>query len=179
MAVSLLMTEVKYVEAATDELRALDDAEPQLDPEIAKQQSKQENNADSGQMPSSVISEHELVKVAKAGEVEEAIGYFSTLTQLNKDMTRHCLFEAHITALMVLCKANGMAQGTFTALLLLRENHTGEPTDDTVGLMRRYDGMTRETAQRIIRFSDKRQKINNEENGEASDSEEPQQALAS
>jgi len=78
-------------------------------------------------------------------------------------MTRHCLFKAHITALLVLCKAHKLAQRTFTSLLLLREKHTGESTNDTVGLLRRYDGMTSETAQRVIRFSDKRQKADNAE----------------
>ncbi len=100
-----------------------------------------------------------LIDAARAGEIEETLTHFSQITQLNETMLEHCLFEAHIPALMVLCKAHGLSPGAFTALLQLKESHTGEPTNDTAGLMRRYDGMTRETAQRIIRFSDKRRML--------------------
>ncbi len=44
-------------------------------------------------------------------------------------------------------------------MLQLRENHTGTPINDTVGLLRRYEGMMPDTAQRIIRFSDKRRNV--------------------
>ena len=175
MAVSLIMTEVQYAEAAAEQLLATDKQEPQVDPEIAEQPPEQEGNPYSDEMPGGIISENELESVAKAGDVEKTVEHFSTLVRLSQDMTRHCLFEAHITALLVLCKAHKLAQRTFTSLLLLREKHTGESTNDTVGLMRRYDGMTSETAQRVIRFSDKRQKA---DNAEKRKSDEPQ-ALAS
>lgn len=210
MAVSLLMTEVQSVEAATEQLHAPDKDEPRIDPGISKQlsetevqnveaaakalrapdrdaarvepaiseqPSEQAVNTDSGVMPSSNISEHELESAAKAGDAKKSVEYFSALAQLSQDMIRHCLFEAHVTALMVLCKAHKMAQGTFISLLLLRENHTGESTNDTVGLMRRYDGMKPETAQRVIRFSSKRPRDENEENEETRESDS--QALAS
>lgn len=177
IAESLLMTEVKYAVAASDGSVAQNDEEPQLDPEVSEQPSEQADNTDSDEMPSGIISEFELATAAKAGDTEKTLEFFSTIVQLNQDMARHCLFEAHITALMVLCRANKLEQATFKVLLSLRENHTGEPTDDTVGLMRRYDGMTPETAQRIIRFSNKRQKIDNEDTDKGS--EPDTQVLAS
>jgi len=177
IAESLLMTEVQYAAAATDEIVAQDDEEPQLDAEVSEQPSEQVDNTDSDEMPSGIISEFELVNAAEAGDIENTLEYFSTIVQLNQDMARHCMFEAHITALMVLCRANKLEQATFKVLLSLRENHTGEPTDDTVGLMRRYDEMTPETAQRIIRFSNKLQKIDNE--GKEKGSEPDSRALAS
>ena len=97
-----------------------------------------------------------LVEYSRSGKVEDSIEAFTNITQLDKAMVEHCLFQAHISALMVLCKAHGCAPGTFTALLHLRETITGEPTTDTIGLMRRYEGMTADTAKRIINFSDKR-----------------------
>jgi uncharacterized membrane protein len=48
-------------------------------------------------------------------------------------------------------------------MVQLRESKTKEPNNDTAGLMRRYESMTPETAERIIRFSDKRQNAENEE----------------
>ncbi|HDO52794.1 MAG TPA: DUF2336 domain-containing protein, partial [Rhizobiales bacterium] len=107
--------------------------------------------------------EKALFDAARAGNIEETLEHFSKITQLNETMLEHCLFEAHIPALMVLCKAHGLAPGTFTALLQLKESHTRQPSNDTAGLMRRYDGMTRETAQRIIRFSDKRRMLDEAE----------------
>jgi len=96
-----------------------------------------------------------LVENARSGKMEESVESFTNITKLDKAMVEHCLFQAHISALMVLCKAHGFAAGTFSALLHLRESITNVPTDDTVGLMRRYEGMTAETAKRIISFSDK------------------------
>jgi uncharacterized protein (DUF2336 family) len=101
-------------------------------------------------------TERALVVSARNGAVEATITAFAKVSQLDKAMVEHCLFQAHISALMVLCKAHSIAPGTFTALLQLRESISGEPTSDTIGLMRRYEGMTSETAQRIISFSDKR-----------------------
>jgi len=108
-------------------------------------------------------AEKSLVDAARAGDIDETLKFFSKITQLNETMLGHCLFEAHIPALMVLCKAHGLAAGTFTALLQLKESHTRQPSNDTAGLMRRYDGMTRETAQRIIRFSDQRRRLDEAE----------------
>ncbi len=157
MAVFLLMTEVEYVDAVAEKPTAPVNRQRRDDPISAEPSSQSSDDAvDSNpdDVIRSIVSEQELVGAAKAGEIETTLEYFSVITRLNQPMIKHCLFEAHITALMVLCKANKLARGTFSALLLLRENHTGQATDDTVGLMRRYDGMTPETALRIIRFSD-------------------------
>lgn len=113
--------------------------------------------------PSSAAAGKALVDSARAGKVVETVQFFSRITKLDEGMIEHCLFKAHVPALMVLCKAHSMSPSTFTALLQLRENHTGTPTTDTIGLMRRYEGMTTDTAKRIIRFSDKRSEINSKD----------------
>jgi hypothetical protein len=109
--------------------------------------------------PTSEAAEKALVDSARAGKVVETVQFFAKITELDEGMIEHCVFKAHIPALMVLCKAHSMAPSTFTAMLQLRENHTGTPVTDTIGLMRRYESMTPDTAQRIIRFSDKRRDI--------------------
>jgi len=109
--------------------------------------------------PTHPTAEKSLVEAARGGKVVETVGLFAKITQLDEGMIEHCLFKAHVPALMVLCKAHSLSPSTFTSLLQLRESYTGTPVTDTIGLMRRYEGMTPETAQRIIRFSDKRREI--------------------
>jgi len=176
MAVYLLMSEVEEesVGAAADEPTAPDNGETLDNPNPAGQSSEHAVNRDTDEWKKGAVSEHELVNAAKAGEIENTLKCFSVITRHNHDMVEHFLFKAHISALMVLCKANKLTQETFTALLSLRENHTGQPTDNTVGLMKRYDGMTPETAQRIICRSDERGKLANEEDEKASESDESQ-----
>lgn len=99
--------------------------------------------------------EKHLLEVAKARDYPLVIQALSELAKLDEAMISHCLCEAHVSALMVLCKANRLSPATFTALLQLREARTNTPITDFVGLMRRYEGMTPDTAEKIIRFSKK------------------------
>lgn len=114
--------------------------------------------------------EPKLVDAARSGKVVETVQYFSKISGLEERMIEHCLFEAHLPAMMVLCKAHHMATTTFTSLLQLRETVTGTPANDPVGLLRRYESMTPETAQRIIRFSDRRKTAN--KNGDEKEAED-------
>jgi hypothetical protein len=127
--------------------------------EQAKKAPKGKPDKDIRMKPTSEAAEKALVDSARAGKVVETVQFFAKITELDEGMIEHCVFKAHIPALMVLCKAHSMAPSTFTAMLQLRENHTGTPVTDTIGLMRRYESMTPDTAQRIIRFSDKRRDI--------------------
>lgn len=118
--------------------------------------------------PTAEAAEKALVDAARAGKVVETVQFFARITKLDEAMIQHCIFEAHLPALMVLCKAHVLSPSTFTAMLQLRENHSGEPTPDMIGLMRRYEGMTRDTAKRIIRFSDKHRQVHaNDEESDA------------
>ena len=106
------------------------------------------------QLQGAALEKH-LVEVAKSKEVDQSVEVLCQIAKLDDAMITHCLFEAHISALMVLCKANRLAPATFTSLLQLRESKTGTPVSDVVGLMRRYEGMTPDTAEKIIRYSQK------------------------
>lgn len=103
----------------------------------------------------SASKEKALVEAARAGQVVETIETLASITRLDKAMVEHCMFQAHLPALMVLCKAHKLAASTFNSLLQMRENHTETPINDTIGLIRRYEAMTPDTAQRVIRFADK------------------------
>lgn len=112
--------------------------------------------------PASVTAEKLLVDAAKEGNLEKTVKMFSRITLLDNAMIIHCLFEAHLPTLMVLCKAHHMTTSTFNTMLQLRERFHGARINDTVGLIRRYDGMTPNTAQRIIHFSQKRREAEEE-----------------
>ncbi len=137
-------------------------AEDEIPEAQASKEPKSKPEKEIALKPASVATEKLLVDAAREGNMEKTVQLFSQVTQLDDAMIEHCLFEAHLPALMVLCKAHNMAVTTFTAMLQLRESHQGAPINDTVGLMRRYEGMTPKTAQRIIRFSDKRREVEQE-----------------
>ncbi len=99
--------------------------------------------------------ERHLVEAAKARDLPVVVEALSEIAGLDEAMITHCLCEAHVSALMVLCKANRLAPATFTAVMQFREAKTETPITDFVGLMRRYEGMTPDTAGKIIRFSKK------------------------
>lgn len=104
-------------------------------------------------------SESNLVKLAKANMVKESITCMSKLTGMDSVMVEHCLLQAELSALMVLCKANGFANGTFKVLLELRSS-TFEDQDeleiDVVAMLKRYEAMQSHTAKRIIQFANKK-----------------------
>lgn len=151
LAESLLMSYEEVVEAAPAE----PDAAAGAKAPGGKEQAKPEPPAEQPHRPLSPLAEKHLVEAARAGKVPEAVQCFSKIARLDEGMIEHCLFEAHLPALMVLCKAHRLTPSTFTALLQLRENNTETPIEDTVGLLRRYESMSPDTAQRVIRFADK------------------------
>ena len=101
------------------------------------------------------VNEKILAETARSGKVVETVEILSRITKLEQGMVDHCLFHAHLPALMVLCKAHRLSAATFTSLLQLRDNFNESKTTDTVSLLRRYESMSPETAQRVIRFADK------------------------
>ena len=101
------------------------------------------------------VNEKLLVEAARGGKITETIELLGKISGLDMAMVEHCLFQAHLPALMVLCKANKLAASSFTSLLQLRENYTETAISDTIGLLRRYEAMTPDTAKRVIRFADK------------------------
>jgi hypothetical protein len=72
-------------------------------------------------------------------------------------MVKHCLISAELSALMILCKANGFSNATFTTLLRLREANSEEGNAiDMTAMLQRYDAMQTHTAKRIIQYAKKK-----------------------
>lgn len=102
-------------------------------------------------------SEKNLVKLAKGEMLQETITCMSKLTGMERDMVEHCLLRAELSALMVLCKANGFANTTFTVLLKLRQKHSEDGTViDVKSMLYRYEAMQSHTAKRIIQYANKK-----------------------
>lgn len=151
-----LMTDEEPDDAQSEIGAPADDVK--LDEQASKEPEK--NTSKEHRMePTHPAIEEALVNAAKSGKVVETVQFFVKITRFDEVMIEHCIFKAHVPALIVLCKAHYLAPSTFTTMLQLRETHTGTPINDTVSLLRRYEGMTPDTAQRIIRFSDKSRKL--------------------
>ena len=71
--------------------------------------------------------------------------------KLIKKLFEHCLLQAEIPALAVLCKSNDFERATFAALLKLRDNHH-QGTTNFVDSIQRYESLDLATAQRVMRF---------------------------
>ena len=98
------------------------------------------------------LGETRVAKYAADHRVPEAIRATGLLAKLDDNMVRYCLFEAEVPALGVLCKATGFSRGTFAGLLQLRVQKKKMPTHLVVKALKRYDSLTLDTAQRIMRF---------------------------
>jgi len=106
---------------------------------------------------SSYASEKNLVKLAKADMIEETITCMAKLTGMDGEMVEHCLLKAELSALMVLCKAHGFTNTTFTALLKLRQKQSKDPLSiDVKTMLYRYEAMQPHTAKRIIQYANKK-----------------------
>ncbi len=99
-----------------------------------------------------LLDENILLKYAHDHRLIETIHTLAVLTKLDENMVRHCLLEADLPALAVLCKAYDYSRETFAALLQLRVIELKLPSKLAISGMKRYDLLTPETAKRIFRF---------------------------
>lgn len=105
----------------------------------------------------SYASEKNLIKLAKAEMLPETVTCMAKLTGMDGVMVEHCLLRAELSALMVLCKANGFGNTTFTVLLKLRQKHSEDPGEiDIKTMLYRYEAMQSHTAKRIIQYANKK-----------------------
>ena len=102
------------------------------------------------------LQESSLANLAREDRLDEALCCLARMTKLETKMARHCLLVADPSALMVLCKANDFASGTFSALLQLREANTSDGPIEKVLMLKRYDAMKPQMAKRIIQFANKK-----------------------
>lgn len=98
------------------------------------------------------FEEDDVVNFARARQVEDAVISLSLMTKLEPEMIRHCLLEADLAALGILCKASDFKDNTYAALLQLRLNLKGMPSNLAIEEMKRYQNLTSASAQRVLRF---------------------------
>lgn len=109
-------------------------------------------------------SEHALAEMARVGWSSGAVSCFARLAKTDETMAEHCLFIADTSALMVLCKAHGFQNGTYTALLQMRDTkNAGEEKIDIIAMLKRYDAMKTHTAKQVIEFADKKKEKKEQE----------------
>lgn len=98
------------------------------------------------------LDETMVASFARSQRLDDSIHAVALLTGLDQAMVEHCLFEADLAALGVLCKSHKFNKGTFAALLQLRVLEDRLPGTAVIGAMQRYDLLTEDNAQRVMRF---------------------------
>jgi uncharacterized protein (DUF2336 family) len=99
-----------------------------------------------------LLREALLREFAEKGRHVELVHGIALLTSIDPKMAYHTLYEAEVPALGVLCKAFHFRKETFAALLQERVRHSNLSADHVVSALKRYESLTDETAQRILRF---------------------------
>lgn len=100
----------------------------------------------------SPFTEDDIISFARAKRTEETIEVLALMSSLQQRVIRHCLLEAELAALGILCKASQFNEKTFAALLQLRLQLTGMPSNVAITEMKRYQNLDESTAQRVLRF---------------------------
>lgn len=98
------------------------------------------------------LNEGDLVALAKAGRLSETVHALSVLTGLDHRMISHCFLKAEITALGIVCKANGFKSQTFLAFAQTRNGKNGIDARAIAHAMRDYDKLSQSNAKRTLRF---------------------------
>lgn len=127
------------------------------------------------------LDERVVLHYVKLNKVPEAIYSLTLMTNLEENVVRHCLLQAELPALAVLCKSNGFQRSTFATLLQLRENLSGIGGNQVIDAIRRYETLDLETAQRVMRFlkvKNAAKPAPNDEDSEAGQPDEESKAAA-
>lgn len=98
------------------------------------------------------LDERVVIHYVKLNKPVETIYCLSLMTDLDEPVVRHCLLQAELPALAVLCKSNGFQRSTFASLLQLRENLSDINGSQVIDAIRRYETLDLNTAQRVMRF---------------------------
>ena len=94
----------------------------------------------------------ELVDYAIAGRLAETVTALATVSGLPADTIRRLLTQQEHDALLIICKANGLGWLTVRAVLELSAGTKGNAGVDSAGYLDQYTRMSRESAERVIRF---------------------------
>lgn len=98
------------------------------------------------------LDERVINHYVNLGKVDETVFCLSQLTEIDQATVNHCLMQAELPALAVMCKANSFERSTFASLLQLRGNQNESSATQIVEAIRKYEGLDLPTAQRVMRF---------------------------
>ena len=98
------------------------------------------------------LDERVIIHYVKLQKTEETIYCLHLMTDLDQSTVKHCLLQAELPALAVLCKSNSFERSTFASLLQLRENIGQASGSQIVEAIRRYESLDKASAQRVMRF---------------------------
>lgn len=99
-----------------------------------------------------VLTEKTMKDYADQGKKGELVHALALLTRIDTNMAYHTLYEAEVPALAVLCKAYHFKKESFAALLQERIRAGTLAGDHVLNALKRYETLSDETAQRILRF---------------------------
>ncbi len=109
------------------------------------------------------LNERVIIHYVKLEKIPETIYALSKLTGFDQSLVEHCLLQAELPALAVLCRAQKFQRTTFASLLQMRENVNPTDQSEVVSAIRRYESLDLQTAQRVLRFLKVRNLAANEE----------------
>lgn len=98
------------------------------------------------------LSEDDIIRLARAQRLPETVHALSVLTGLDDQMISHCLLNADIAAIGILCKANNFNNSTYLSLVQTRAKSESIPARDIIQAMREYDLLNVANAKRTLRF---------------------------
>ena len=98
------------------------------------------------------LDERVIIHYVKLQKTEETIYCLHLMTGLDNGTVKHCLLQADLPALAVLCKSNSFQRSTFASLLQLRENIGETSGSQIVEAIRRYESLDKASADRVMRF---------------------------
>ena len=110
-----------------------------------------------------VVTEDMLLSFARARMVTETVQCLSLMSGISTSRVSHCLLDADLSALAVLCKAGKFKSTTFAALIQLRTASNPIHVRIIADAMRHYDTMDFKTAKHAIQTV--RNRTTDEENG--------------
>ena len=110
------------------------------------QASSQLKSIDKGKLRS------ELADYAVAGRPAEAATALAALSELSIDTVRQLLARQDYELLLIVCKACGLGWVEVRALLELAAQNRGEFGFNSAGYLEDYNKLSRESAERVIRF---------------------------
>jgi len=96
------------------------------------------------------ISDEMVLLFARKRKLTESVQCLSLMSGVSLSKVSHCLLEADLTALAILCKSGNLKSPTFAALIQLRSTSNPVPGQMIAEAMRHYDLLTVDTALKAI-----------------------------